>query len=113
MINKTGGKIKGLASSQIVLLAIALIVLAVAAYLIYTTVIPSQNTISQEQCRAELLKVCTFCKATHPTSWRAGYTPTDAPIECDLGEKCGKNYQVTPSDGKYIVSANLCSPVGV
>jgi uncharacterized protein (UPF0333 family) len=52
---------KGLAVSQIILLVLGIIVLAVVAYLLYTQFVSTGGTISAEQCRAEATRICTGC----------------------------------------------------
>lgn len=53
---------KGLAVSQIILLVLGIIVLAVVAYLLYTQFVGTGNAISAEQCRASATRVCTGCQ---------------------------------------------------
>lgn len=52
---------KGLAVSQIILLVLGIIVLAVVAYLLYTQFVGTGSTISAEECRAAATRACTAC----------------------------------------------------
>lgn len=52
---------KGVAVSQIILLVLGILVLAVVAYLLYTQFVSSNQTIGAETCRAEATRVCTGC----------------------------------------------------
>lgn len=52
---------KGVAVSQIILLVLGILVLAVVAYLLYTQFVTSNQTIGAETCRAEATRVCTGC----------------------------------------------------
>src|SRR5437773_2268712 len=52
---------KGLAVSQIILLVLGIIVLAVVAYLLYTNFVGTNNTVNAEQCRAAATRACTSC----------------------------------------------------
>jgi hypothetical protein len=53
---------KGLAVSQIILLVLGIIVLAVIAYLLYTNFVGAGNVVSAEQCRAAATRACTTCQ---------------------------------------------------
>lgn len=52
---------KGMAVSQIILLVLGILVLAVVAYLLYTNFVTTSGTISAEICRAEATRACTGC----------------------------------------------------
>lgn len=52
---------KGIAVSQIILLVLGILVLAVVAYLLYTNFVQTGTTISAETCRAEATRICTGC----------------------------------------------------
>lgn len=77
---------KGLAPQQIALLVLAILVLAVVAYLLYRTFISGSSQLSAEECRAEATRLCTACKLSNleSTTW-----PT-----CDNG-----NFDDVKSDG--------------
>ena len=52
---------KGVAVSQIILLVLGILVLAVVAYLLYTNFVTTGGTLSAEQCRAAATRACTAC----------------------------------------------------
>jgi hypothetical protein len=52
---------KGLAVSQIILLVLGIIVLAVIAYLLYANFIGPRDVINAEQCRSSAIRACTTC----------------------------------------------------
>jgi flagellar basal body-associated protein FliL len=52
---------KGVAVSQVVLLIIAIVVLAIAVYLLYSSWERGGTTLSVEQCRAKAVDVCGSC----------------------------------------------------
>lgn len=64
---------KGIAVSQIILLVLGILVLAVVAYLLYTQFVTTGSTISKETCRAEATRACTGCAIA-----AAGAVPTCA-----------------------------------
>lgn len=51
-----------MAVSQIILLVLGILVLAVVAYLLYTNFVTTGSTISAETCRAEATRACTGCQ---------------------------------------------------
>lgn len=59
---------RGVAVSQIILLVLGILVLAVVAYLLYTNFVSTGNTISAETCRAEATRICTGCTIANPQS---------------------------------------------
>ena len=56
---------KGLAVSQIVLLVLGILVLAVVAYLLYTNFLTSSGSFNAEKCRSEEIGICTTAKLTN------------------------------------------------
>lgn len=68
---------KGIAVSQIILLVLGILVLAVVAYLLYTNFVTTGTTISSETCRAEATRSCTGCLiATAGTATTCPFTRT-------------------------------------
>lgn len=66
---------KGVAVSQIILLVLGILVLAVVAYLLYTNFVQTGTTISAETCRAEATRICTGCTiALVPDKTKCDYT---------------------------------------
>lgn len=68
---------RGVAVSQIILLVLGILVLAVVAYLLYTNFITTSGTISAETCRAEATRACTGC-AIAAGSFTVDSCPFDA-----------------------------------
>jgi hypothetical protein len=60
---------KGLAVTQVVLLILGIVVLAIIGYLIYSTFIAGGPTVVEQQCKSKFISVCSNCKA-------AGWTGT-------------------------------------
>ena len=52
---------KGVAVSQIIMLVLGILVLAVVAFLLYSNFVQTGSTISAETCRAEATRACTGC----------------------------------------------------
>ncbi len=52
---------KGIAVSQIILLVLGILVLAVIAFLLYSNFTSTGNTLNAETCRAEATRLCTGC----------------------------------------------------
>lgn len=73
---------KGLAVSQIILLVLGIIVLAVVAYLLYTQFVDTGGTITAEQCRAEATRICTGCTIGN-TLDDCQYSPTSTALKSD------------------------------
>ncbi len=59
---------KGIAVSQIILLVLGILVLAVVAYLLYSNFVTTGGAISAEQCRAAATRACTACSIANAGS---------------------------------------------
>ncbi len=53
---------KGIAVSQIILLVLGILVLAVVAFLLYSNFVSTGGTLNAETCRAEATRLCTGCQ---------------------------------------------------
>lgn len=85
---------KGLAVSQIILLVLGIIVLAVVAYLLYTQFVSTGGTISAEQCRAEATRICTGCSIAQSDPTKCSYTPATLDGKDSSIETCVKDAKV-------------------
>lgn len=85
---------KGVAVSQIILLVLGILVLAVVAYLLYNQFVTTGGTISAEQCRAEATRACTGCIVASGLSF-------GSPTNCA--------YKSTDTAGKITVLGNCYS----
>jgi hypothetical protein len=56
---------KGLAVTQVILLILGIIVLAIIGYLLYSNYISSVGIVSVEQCKTDLIRVCNTCKSAN------------------------------------------------
>jgi len=66
----------GVAVSQIILLVLGILVLAVVAYLLYTQFVTTGSTLSAETCRAEATRICTGCQIGGSPAGSCPYTAT-------------------------------------
>lgn len=77
---------KGVAVSQIILLVLGILVLAVVAYLLYTNFVTTGGAISTEQCRAAATRACTACSIANAGSivncLAKDYLKTNADKQC-------------------------------
>lgn len=64
---------KGIAVSQIILLVLGILVLAVVAYLLYTNFVGSTTAINAETCRASATRACTACSISQASSCGAAF----------------------------------------
>lgn len=75
--------LKGVAVSQIILLVLGIIVLAVVAYLLYTNFLSSNSSFDQNKCNAEKLAACTRAKIAGQidpvTGQINGFSPSETP----------------------------------
>ncbi len=94
---------KGLAVSQIVLLVLGILVLAVVAYLLYTNFISSQSGFDVNKCKAALISAC--------TSWKvSGFSPASAP---PWPSACGTGVKDFGSPDREKIGRASCTSVGV
>lgn len=59
-MRKTKG-LKGLAVSQIILLVLGILVLAVVAYLLYQQFFSGKTEFNAQNCNAEAIRICSIC----------------------------------------------------
>lgn len=102
---------KGVAVSQIIMLVLGILVLAVVAFLLYSNFVTSGGTLSAEQCRAAVTRACTSCSiASGGTSVQCDATYLDS-----IGAKCAAEGKVTGAtadlggDGKTYIPAGTLS----
>ena len=55
-------KTKGIAVSQIILLVLGILVLAVVGFLLYSQFVTTGNSLGAQTCMAESTRICTGCK---------------------------------------------------
>lgn len=80
---------KGIAVSQIILLVLGILVLAVVAYLLYSNFVTTGGAISAETCRAEATRECTGCSiASGGTATTCSFTPSTDSTKPTSLEKC-------------------------
>ena len=84
--------IKGLAVSQIIMLVLGILVLAVVAFLLYSNFVSTGTTVSAEQCRAAATRACTGCSIAGTTD-SCGTSFLDA-----AGKKCFEENNIALSD---------------
>lgn len=89
---------KGVAVSQIILLVLGILVLAVVAYLLYTNFVQTGATISAETCRAEATRICTGCVLANQLSATCQYQAEITPIGSTV--PVASNMEKCVSEGK-------------
>lgn len=94
---------KGIAVSQIVLLVLGILVLAVVAYLLYTNFLTSSGAFNAEKCRAEEIRQCTAAKIIPGGIDSDGKTTSKYKTT-----SCGKTG--TEATGGYIID---CKALGI
>lgn len=108
---------KGVAVSQIILLVLGILVLAVVAYLLYTNFVQTGTTISAETCRAEATRICTGCVLANQPSATCSYqdkiTPIGSTTQVDSNmEKCVSEGKVAGSVGGNTIDCRLLTGGG-
>jgi len=88
---------KALATTQVVLLVLGIIVLAVIGYLIYSQFIKSTTQMTSTNCQSAVFSVCTSCK-TCITSFGGSWT-----LDADPCPECNDKIPGRACD-------NLCKP---
>lgn len=108
---------KGIAVSQIILLVLGILVLAVVAYLLYTNFVQTGATISAETCRAEATRICTGCVLANQPSATCSYqdkiTPIGStnPVDSNM-EKCVSEGKVAGNAGGNTIDCRLLTGGG-
>jgi|SRR3989344_4037327 len=72
---------KGLATQQLILLALGIIVLAVIGYLLYSQFVKTSKTLSSSDCQTNVVAACNKCK-TCVTAFFGIWSGVDCP-QCD------------------------------
>lgn len=108
---------KGIAVSQIILLVLGILVLAVVAYLLYTNFVQTGATISAETCRAEATRICTGCVLANQPSATCQYqdkiTPIGSTTQVDSNmEKCVSEGKVAGNVGGNTIDCRLLTGGG-
>jgi hypothetical protein len=98
--------IKAIAVSQVVFLLIAIIVLAIAAFLLYSAWKGGGSTIDRERCRSMAIAECNKCKAQG--SLGACGIPDWGTLCKDANGACNWDTSISPCDSSQQINcANL------
>ena len=97
---------KGLAIPYIIALILGIIILAVAAYLIYKAV--TGNQINCQECRA---KFTTWCSVCYLGNWDKDYTLGDELSKCV--DKCGYWTGATADSKCDSDAKSSCASIGI
>jgi hypothetical protein len=120
---------KGLAVTQVILLILGIIVLAIIGYLLYSNYISSVGTVSVEQCKTNLINVCNSCKIAKSVIGKWDPSKYDDLTDPAKGEGCGKITKTciealknagiisvtsqTYDESKEMVAQSVCTSVAV